>query len=194
MDSTLQRCVGNANRFVVVDVETTGVFNRDRVLEIAIVTLSMAGTIVDVYDTLILPGNKVDATHIHGISTAMVQGAPTFKEIAGDIAERLHGACVVAHNLSFDARMLRLEYERLGHQIDLTNGIDTMRAHRAKLHIACANFGIDLKGAHSAFGDARATAELFLKVASRCSVGEAALTPSGLTRSGKVKSRQAAHL
>ena len=41
MQSILQQCAGGADRFVVVDVETTGVYPSNRVVEIALITLSL---------------------------------------------------------------------------------------------------------------------------------------------------------
>lgn len=102
----LKRAAGGADRIVVVDTETTGVYPTDRVVEIALITLSLDGEVMDVFDTLIQPECDVGATFIHGITASMVAGAPIFADVAGDVALRLDGACVAAHNLPFDSRML----------------------------------------------------------------------------------------
>jgi hypothetical protein len=53
---------GFGDRFVVVDVETTGVLNSDRIVEVAAVTLSPNGQVVDEWDTLVNPGRDVGPT------------------------------------------------------------------------------------------------------------------------------------
>lgn len=173
-----------------MDTETTGVYDEDRVVEIALVTLSLTGHVIDVYDTMVQPGRDVSASHIHGITASMVAYAPTFEEIAGDIAVRLHGACLVAHNLPFDYRMLRNEFGRLNCDLTGLPGIDTLRATRSRLGVACSTFGIDLDGAHGALADATATSQLFLQVASRCDAGSPLIAPHALYRSGKVLRRE----
>jgi DNA polymerase-3 subunit epsilon len=70
---------------------------------------------------------------------------------------------LVAHNLSFDVRMLRQEYERLNTDIDEGEGHCTLRLTSEKLEVACARFGIALNGHHRALADARATAQLLLQ-------------------------------
>lgn len=92
---------------VVVDLETTGFRPSDRVVEIAAVRLHPeTGEIVDEYDTLVQPGRDVGHTSIHGITPSMLELAPTFDEILGDLARRLHGQILAAHNLPFDRRFL----------------------------------------------------------------------------------------
>lgn len=185
----LNDCCGGADRFVVVDTETTGVYPSDRIVEIALVTVSLTGEVLDVYDTLVQPGRDVSASHIHGITASMVVAAPTFEEIAGDIALRLHGACLVAHNLPFDYRMLRNEFMRLGADLEVLSGVDTLTATGARLWAACEAFDIELDGAHNALADATATASLFLRVASRCGSGSPAVAPVALRRSGRIRRR-----
>ena len=58
----------------------------------------------DEYETLINPERDVGPVGIHGITASMVEAAPTFPEIITTLAHRLHGAILIAHNLSFDAR------------------------------------------------------------------------------------------
>ena len=104
----------DVRRLAVIDTETTGLGAQDRVVEVAVVVLD-ASTLetVDEYDTLINPRRDVGPEHIHGISASMVEAAPTFEEIAGDLAARLDDHVLVAHNLPFDVRMVRGEFDRL---------------------------------------------------------------------------------
>lgn len=135
----LRGCAAGADRFVVVDTETTGLYNSDRVVEIAIYTLSLDGDLLEIFDTLVNPRRDVSASPIHGITATMVKDAPTFEEIAGDVAVRLHGACLVAHNVPFDKRMLRNEYQRIDTDLDVLASVDTYVASgcRRSMRAAC---------------------------------------------------------
>jgi len=157
---------GADDRFAVVDVETTGVLNSDRIVEVAVVTVSPNGVIVDEWDTLVNPQRDVGPTYLHQVSASMVSAAPTFEEIDAALAERLNGAVLVAHNLPFDSRMLANEYDRSGGLLDPGNGVCTLRLSGEKLSDACQRHGIPLDNAHCALADARATAQLLQALAS----------------------------
>lgn len=156
----MEMLYGEGDRFVVVDVETTGVYDSDRVVEVAAVTVSPGGRIVDEWDTLINPERDVGPTHIHKVSASMVSAAPTFNEVAAALAERINGAVLVAHNLTFDSRMLISEYQRYGGNLQPGSGICTLRLFGQKLHDACRHRGIPFDFPHRALSDARATARL----------------------------------
>ena len=146
---------------VVVDVETTGFGPKDRIVEIAAITLDPATwETIDEYDTLINPQRDVGPTGVHGITASMVEAAPTFIDIITAIAGRLRGSLLIAHNLAFDARMLRYEFERHGVDIDLGVGLCTYRTTGKRLVLACQDHRIPLAHQHRALADARATAEL----------------------------------
>ena len=185
----LAALTGGADRVAVVDCETTGVYNSDRIVEIAIVTVDLNGQVIDEWDTLVQPQRDVGASHIHGLTAESLRDAPTFADIAGDIAIRLHGACLAAHNLGFDRRMLTNEYERIGADFAAPSGLDTLTATRCRLEVACTEHRITLVDHHSALADATATATLLIRVASGCGTGGPAAAPVGLTRSGRVLRR-----
>jgi DNA polymerase III subunit epsilon len=151
---------GNGDRFVVVDTETTGLYNNDRIVEVAAVTVSPHGRIVDEWDTLVNPERDIGPTHRHRITASMVSAAPTFDEVAAALAERLNGAVLVAHNLTFDARMLTNEYHRMDGHLEPGSGICTLRMCGQRLEDACRHRGIPLEYPHRALADARATARL----------------------------------
>jgi DNA polymerase III subunit epsilon len=157
-------------QFAVIDVETTGFYpNRDRILEIAIVRLSPSGSVLDEYATLINPDRDIGATSCHGVSARDVINAPRFAEVGGDILERLEGAVLVGHNVSFDKSFLLSEYSRIGCvlpdmptlcTLELSSRfVPYLRSHR--LANCCAHFGIPFGTSHEALSDARATAQLF---------------------------------
>jgi len=155
--------------FTVLDVETTGLSPRtDRVLEMALVRLDASGAVVDEWATRFNPEGPVGATHIHGITQDDVVDAPLFRDVSNAIAARLRNSVVVAHNARFDLGFLRAEYERSGWDLPFLPAYCTLEAsdhylpnlERRRLSDCCAAAGVRLEGAHSALGDARATAGL----------------------------------
>lgn len=157
--------------FAVVDLETTGMYSggHDRVIEVGVVHVTVEGRIEGQWDTLLNPQRSLGAQHIHGITAAEVLRAPTFEQIAGELADLLAGRAIVAHNLRFDAGFLRAEYGRIGVDAPLphTGGLCTMTlaksylpGSRRRLADCCAAFGITNLHEHRALTDALATAEL----------------------------------
>lgn len=156
--------------YTVIDLETTGFSPKKhhRVIELGVVHVSPTGQIEDEWSTLINPGRDISNSHVHGITASHVVGAPTFAEVAPRLLPELVGRTVVAHNFSFDQQFLEAELERAGHRLPgRIEGLCTMHwssvfldARSAKLADCCAACSIDLSDAHSAGGDAHATAEL----------------------------------
>jgi DNA polymerase-3 subunit epsilon len=165
--------------YAVVDIETTGLFpgRHDRVIEIGVVLVDRDGRQVDEWSTLVNPARDLGPQHIHGIQARDLVRAPSFADIAGDLAARLAGRVVVAHNLNFDARFLVAEYERINASASLDHGLCTMLLSSSyldsparSLAACCAAAGISHLHAHSALHDARACAGLlgyFIRTAGR---------------------------
>ena len=149
---------------VVVDCETTGFGKTDRIVEVAVVVLDSSSLgVVDEFDTLLNPERDVGPVDVHGVTASMVEAAPTFSEVAGVLGTKLDGGVLVAHNLSFDTRMLAQEFDRLDSQFDPGEGICTLKATAEKLISACDRYGIALDHQHRALADARATAQLLVR-------------------------------
>ena len=157
-------------RFSVVDVETTGLFpgGHDRIVEIAIVDLDPKGNVFDEFVTLVNPERDIGPTHIHGITTRDVLDAPSFPEIAGDVASRLAGNVFVAHNARFDLDFVEAEFNRMGQPLPTVATLCTMRlaqnlvgsAPSFSLAALCEHLGVRREHAHTALEDARATTRL----------------------------------
>jgi DNA polymerase-3 subunit epsilon len=163
-------------QFVVLDVETTGVLpGHDRVVEIALVTLGEDRSIADEFVTLVNPERDVGPTSIHGIQASHVTEAPTFAEVAGDIAARLEGRVIIGHNARFDDRFIREEFSRIGVRVGDSPLLCTLRMAYAlepdvagrKLPDCCARAGVPIDAWHGALHDARATARLYESYMSR---------------------------
>lgn len=158
--------------YAVLDVETTGYSPaRERIVEIAVVHLDPTGQIGQTWSSLIHPGRgtiPAATTAVHGLSIEDVRHAPRFEHIAAELVEQISGRVLVAHNAAFDLGFLRLELARAGIDMPEVISLCTMDAslehlpHLAKRRLSdcCEAAGIDLRDAHSAAGDARATAVL----------------------------------
>ena len=80
--------------------------------------MDRSGAIVDEFECLINPLRDPGPTWLHGLTPSILRDAPIFEDIALHLAALLDGAVVAAHNLSFDRRLLQLEFERAGVDID----------------------------------------------------------------------------
>lgn len=94
---------------VCFDTETTGLGKDDRIVQIAFASIQYDGMWTKKW--YVYPGRPIpmEATAIHGITDDMVKDAPMFPDIMEAVLEQLRRAPWVAHNLSFDARMLAKE-------------------------------------------------------------------------------------
>ncbi|MEO0991155.1 MAG: 3'-5' exonuclease, partial [Pseudomonadota bacterium] len=162
--------------FVVFDTETTGLDpDRDEVVQLAGVRV-LGGRLVqgEDFDRLVCPGRPipVSATQIHGITDAMVAEASEFRVVAQDFAAFSEGAVLVAHNAPFDMAFLkRLDAHGLpfDHPVLCTARLSAaLDGHQSDhtLDALAKRYGVEIEEAlrHTALGDARATAEVFLKL------------------------------
>lgn len=155
--------------FAVVDVEATGRSPwRHRVVEIAVVLLDEGLCPESEFSTLLDPLGPVGPTHVHRIEQRDVEGAPRFREVAPQLLELLAGRVLVGHHVTCDHAFLDREFARIGVPLPAVPLLCTMRLARAHLPeaggfglAACvAAAGLGGFAAHTALGDARATAEL----------------------------------
>src|SRR4051812_2138345 len=171
----------------VVDLETTGLYpSVDRVVEVGVVLLDERGEVEDEFATLVNPGRDVGPTSLHGISAGDVAEAPSFADIAGSLNPLLTGRLVVAHNALFDLRFMAREFGRVGLPLRLSPTLCTMRlaplyfgAGTRSLQALCEYMSIPLD-AHAALNDARATAELLVRMLSS-DLGSVSLAGAGMT-------------
>lgn len=155
--------------FAVVDVETTGFRDSDRIVEVAVVMLDDAGRVEGRWQSLVQPDRDIANAHVHGITAAVVAGAPSFPGIAAELAGLLDGRILVAHNAALDVRFLRSEFARVGVELPPQGWWVCTQQLSGRLLpgapgslaecLAAAGLGNDAP--HTALGDATATAELF---------------------------------
>jgi DNA polymerase III subunit epsilon len=155
--------------YVVVDVETTGgrAQGGDRITEIAAVVVRN-GEICEQFETLVNPERPIPPfiTSITNITSAMVAGAPRFRDICDKLLPMLEGHVFVAHNATFDwgfvssevlrATGLRLQGRRLC-TVRLARRMLPGLPRRSLDYVA-NYYGVEINGRHRAGGDALATA------------------------------------
>ncbi|WP_045305109.1 3'-5' exonuclease [Saccharothrix sp. ST-888] len=155
--------------YAVVDVEATGRSPwRHRVVEVAVVLLDRQLRVEGEFATLIDPAGPVGPTHVHRITQDDVVGVPRFREVAPHLLELLAGRVLVGHHVSCDNAFLGREFARIGVPLPPVPLLCTMRLARGHIPgaggyglAACvAAAGLGRYPAHSALGDARATADL----------------------------------
>lgn len=161
--------------YAVVDVETTGgrAHGGDRITEIAAVVVER-GQIARVYETLVNPLRPIPpmVTALTRITWNMVRNAPTFRDIADDVAQALRGHVFVAHNAGFDWRFVASEITRANGGRIYGRRLCTVRMARKLLpqlsrrsldHLA-RYYGVEIAARHRAGGDAVATARVFIRM------------------------------
>lgn len=150
-------------RLAFVDLETTGgSATEDRITEVGIIEVDEDG--VREWSSLINPEVRIPGfiQSLTGISDAMAQQAPTFSNVAGEVAARLDGRLFIAHNARFDHGFLKNAFRRLGRDFR-PPVLCTIRLSR-RLFPGFARHGLDalverhrleVTERHRALGDAR---------------------------------------
>ncbi len=87
----------------------------DRIIDIGLVEVDR-GRLVGEWSTLVNPGRHIPhgIQTLTGITDDMVADAPPFEAISADLALRLDGKVLAAHNARFDYGFLRHEFRRAG--------------------------------------------------------------------------------
>ncbi len=154
----------------VFDLETTGIdVEKDRIVQIAIIRVSPDGT-RRTFETLVNPEVPIppEATKVHGIKDADVQGMPTFSQIRREVEEYLDGADLAGFNsIRFDTPLLAAEMRRAGSEFDDhgVRQVDAMRIfHQMERRDLTSAYRFycdqELVNAHSALADTEATLEI----------------------------------
>lgn len=159
--------------YVVLDVETTGLNTfADSIIEIGAVRFEN-GVEVDSFSELIDPQRPLPdkIVEITGITSAMLSGKRTLREVMPDFAKFCEGAVLVAHNAAFDMSFFRRAFPLIGREFDFVT-LDTLALARNlypnsknhKLGTLAKMLGVSLVNAHRAVHDARATAQVMMKM------------------------------
>jgi len=156
--------------YAILDIETTGgKFNEEGITEIAIYKFD-GHNVEDQFISLINPEKEIQefVVKLTGINNKMLRNAPKFFEVAKRIVEITKDCILVAHNTSFDYRILKTEFGRLGFDFD-RNTLCTVELSQKlilnqpsySLGKLTKSLGIPITDRHRASGDALATVQLF---------------------------------
>ncbi|TKT80314.1 DUF294 nucleotidyltransferase-like domain-containing protein [Aquamicrobium sp. LC103] len=159
---------------VAIDSETTGLDTASaRILQLAGIAVSRGRVVPDeAFDTFVAPGEVIPpaSTAIHGLTDAMVRGAPPFAEAWGRLKTFAAGRILVGHSIGFDLAVLENEASRAGFEwrkprslcVRLLGAIANPRLPDTSLEALAGWLGVGIGGRHSAIGDARAAADIFV--------------------------------
>ncbi len=159
--------------FVAIDFETANHL-RSSVCSVGVVIVR-DGEIVDKFYSLIYPRPNFFTywtTQVHGLTMLDVKDAPSFPDVWKQIAHKIEGLPLVAHNSPFDEGCLKAVFEEYKMEYPGYEFYCTCRAARKafpnaenhQLHTISALCGYNLKNHHHALADAEACAEIAKKI------------------------------
>ncbi|WP_273849923.1 3'-5' exonuclease [Guptibacillus spartinae] len=159
--------------FVALDFETAN-SSRGSVCSIGLVEYEH-GQLVREYYRLVKPKQNVFSginVSIHGITKEDVANEPEFDVLwKEEIRDLVEGKFLIAHNAQFDMSVLRavldqynLPYPMLAYNCTVNLSKKTWTLPKYKLNVVSDYLGIQLDH-HHALDDARASAQIFLKIA-----------------------------
>ena len=162
--------------YTVFDTETTGMnpSGGDEIIQLGAVRI-VNGRLMqgETIDQLVDPQRDIPAATIpvHGITPDMVQGQPKVLEVLPQFHAFAQDTVLVAHNAAFDMRLLELKEAAVGLRFDhpvldtlLLSAVASPEQESHRLDAIAERFGIEVKGRHTAMGDALVTAQVLLKL------------------------------
>lgn len=157
--------------FVVVDVETTGLYPSDcEIIQISAIKYTNLKK-VDQFDSYVHPGVKIpeEITKLTGIADWTVANAPDFNQIATSFIDFIGDHILVAHNSDFDMSFIQTQLYYYRNMTIENKVVDTLSLSRKYMkglmnHKLCTIkdfFGIDLQ-MHNSLNDCMVTAQLYI--------------------------------
>lgn len=154
-----------------LDLEMTGLdARRDRVIEVC--AQRVRGGVVEAsLDTLLHADGAFGNEHVHKISRASLDAAPSFADaVVPWLAQHLPGAVPVAHAAAWDVSFLEAELTRAAAPQKLPHWLDTLNLARRAFSLQshsmgslCEHFGIARARAHRASDDVLALREVWAR-------------------------------
>lgn len=159
--------------YVCLDLETTGLEpKKDKIIEIGAVKVK-SGEIIGQMETFINPQRQLEEriVNLTGIRDEQLADAPEITEVLPELIDFIGDDILLGHSVVFDYSFVkkaavnqRLKFEKFG--------IDTLKIARKflpelesrSLGFLCSHFGIE-HSAHRALTDAKATSQLYHKLA-----------------------------
>nr|DAW28793.1 MAG TPA: DNA polymerase III subunit alpha [Caudoviricetes sp.] len=167
---TSSQLLERLGRYVVVDVETTGLSAaQSEIIQVAAVRFrNFVPT--EKFVTYCAPNNglSAEAAAVNGITADMLEGKPSFGEIAKSLEAFIGNDAIVGQKVRFDLKFIAkygvdLEHKNIKYYdtIDLAKALRVCDLENYKLPTLCKAFGVYLGREHDAEADAVATGQLF---------------------------------
>jgi DNA polymerase-3 subunit epsilon len=162
------------NDFAAIDFETAN-GHRSSICSIGVVVVRN-GVVDETIYRLICPTPNYYAwfcTAVHGMTYVDTKDADTFDVVWAEIAPKIEGLSLVAHNSSFDEGCLRAAHKVFGMEYPDYTFYCTCRASRKifgsslpnhQLQTVAAHCGYNLQNHHCALDDAEACAQIALQI------------------------------
>jgi len=156
--------------FLVLDTETNGLSGDQCELTEVGAVLVGGGELHQRFSSLVRTNMPLrrGIQRFTGITQAMVDGAPELDDVLPELAQRLRGRVMVAHNAPFDRRVLRQAFERIGLEwpapptictAALARALMPLQSRRGLAAVADA-LGIEVETRHRALADAETCARV----------------------------------
>lgn len=162
--------------YTAFDTETTGLQpgNGDEIIQIGALHVVDGHIQADqAFEALIDPKRPInpESEKIHGITTEMLAGKPTIATVLPKFYAFCGDSVLLGHNVAFDMRFLQIK-EQATRVVFGQPVIDTLllsavaypnQVHHS-LESSMALLGVEIEHRHSAYSDAVATAQVFIKL------------------------------
>ena len=158
---------GSANmtfdeEYVAFDLETTGLYRHDTIIEIGAVRMKN-GVEIERFQSFVNPKRKLHASTVQltGITDDMLRDAPSLVQALPEFKEFVGDSILVAHNADFDVNFVRRACQDLGISWEMTS-VDTVTIAqclmpdlpRFKLDVVAKHFDLADFNHHRAADDA----------------------------------------
>ncbi|MCM1508670.1 MAG: type I-E CRISPR-associated endoribonuclease Cas2e [Ruminococcus flavefaciens] len=164
----------NYERYVVVDIETTGLKDEDKIIEIGAV-LVVYGQISSKFSVLVQCDSQIpdEISRLTGItSDDLAKNGIVQKKALEQFLEFCGDDILVGYNIDFDMRFLQISCKNNGFPIIKNKTIDTMKLARKKiknlsrysLSVVASHLGIEDEVKHRAVDDCMLTYRVFEKL------------------------------
>jgi DNA polymerase-3 subunit epsilon len=158
--------------FAAIDFETAN-FERSSVCSVGVV-IYRNGVKVDEFYSLIKPVPEYymqACINVHGMTAVDTAEAPLFPEVWKQIAPKIEGLPLVAHNKAFDEtclkavfRVYQMDYPDYPFYCTLQQSRKVWKGGHHNLDIIAERCGFNLKNHHHALADAEACAAIALAI------------------------------
>lgn len=154
-------------------METSGFHpNQARIVSVAALAVGDDGNVEDSFSSLLNPGVDPGPTHVHGLTSEMLEGQPTFSDVVDRLVGLLEGRTLVAHNVAFDYSFLTAEAELVGAELPIDSVMCTVELARRldlgtenlRLETLAAHWGVTQMRPHDALDDALVLAQILKPV------------------------------